>query len=178
MSQTRTGYRRNASGLLGAILAALALMLAFWGMARLVNHDAETPVRVVDYAASLQSARAQAPFDVLAPAPAPSGWRATSVEWSGAGPEAAWHLGFLTSQDDYVGLEQGNAASRAFIAASTPADQPAQPVEIGGVIWGSLVSADGVEHALVLEEGEVTTVVTGTAAESELVAFAGTLSTE
>lgn len=171
MSESRSTYQRTTNGLVGAIVAAVALALTLWGMTRLENRDAETAAPTVDYASSLTLARSEARFDVLAPSPEPRGWRATSVTWSGTKQPMAWHLGFLTDHGDYVGLEQGSADEDDFIAASTPADQPASPVDIDGVTWGALTSSDGSEHALVLEGDDVTTVVTGTASTTELVTF-------
>lgn len=176
VSETRSGYRQSIGGLVGAILVALALILALWGMTRLVNRDAHTQVETVDYSASLATARARAPFDVLAPKPVQAGWRATSVQWSGSGPLVSWHLGFLTARGEYVGLEQGNENSAAFVTESTPADEPGPPVEIDGQVWASLTTSDGVEHALVLAQDKVTTVVTGTVTQSELVAYVKSLS--
>ena len=175
VSETRSGYRRSAGGLVGAIVACLLLFLAMWGLTRFQTRDNDDPVQTVDYRAELDQARRQAPFDVLAPVPAPSGWRATSALWRGAGPEVSWHLGFLTSTGDYVGLEQGNALARLFIADRTPADTPGDPVAIDGTEWQVLTSGDD-ETALVLEGDDVTTIVTGTAPEAELIEFAESLS--
>ncbi len=179
MSEARSGYGRSVGGLFGALLAAFALIAVIWGLTQLQHRDVANPAKTVDYTATLAQAREQAPFDVLAPAPVPEGWRATTAQWSGAGPVVSWHLGFLTSESrdaSYVGLEQGNAIARDFVAENTTADEPGSPVAIAGKRWDTLASSDGDETALVLEGDGVTTVVTGTAPQSELVAFAEALS--
>ncbi len=174
VSQTRSGYGRSTGGLIGALVACFLVIVFIWLLTRIQHEDPADPAKTVDYTGQLADARANAPFDVLAPQPTPPGWRATSVEWQGAGPEVSWHLGFLTGQGDYVGLEQGNAIPREFIADNTPADQPGDPVDINGEEWQTLTS--GQETALVLEADKVTTIVTGTASTAELVGFAESLS--
>ncbi|MBA2559597.1 MAG: DUF4245 family protein, partial [Propionibacteriales bacterium] len=92
--------------------------------------------------------------------------------------EVSWHLGFRTDTGDYVGLEQGNQPSAQFLAARTPADRPAEAVVVAGRTWTALTSDDTGEHAFVLVDEGVTTVVTGTAPASDLVAFAASLSSD
>ncbi len=161
------------SGLIGALIVSLGLIGAVGLMTFLQARDSGDPAPRYDYAGDLAAAREQAPFDVLAPTSLPSGWYATSGRWSGAGPEKQWHLGFLTSDARYVGLEQGNTVSTGFVQANTNADQPGDPVQINGQTWQTLTS--GPETALVLAGDRVTTLVTGTATESDLITFAKSL---
>lgn len=174
MSETRSGYRSSMGGLLGALLASLTLLGVVVLPTLLRQSDADDPAPTRDYTADLAQARAQAPFDVLAPQQVPADWRATSARWLGSGPEKSWHLGFLTGDDEYVGLEQGNAVPQSFIEEKTQASRPGSPLEIDGEPWQTLTDGD-TETALVLSERNVTTIVTGTAPESDLVAFADSL---
>ncbi len=179
MSQASSGYKRSTNGLVGAIIVSLLFIAVVWGLSRFQQHDPIEAAPTVDYSASLAQARAEAPFPVLAPYPVPPGWRATSATWNGAGPLVSWHLGLLTGEGaaaDYVGLDQGNEITRDFLAATTRADQPGSPVTIGGDTWDAYTSADGGEAALVLERNGVTTIVSGTADESVLQAYAASLS--
>jgi hypothetical protein len=158
---------------------ALVAIAFVWGLTRFQHRDVASPVTTVDYSDELAAARRQAPFEVLAPDQAPAGWRATSVSWDGVGPVYAWHLGFLTSDAadaDYVGIEQGNAGTTEVLAAATVADQADGDVEIDGERWERFTTSDGHETALLLDGDEVTTVVTGTAPEDELVRFVESLS--
>lgn len=166
--------------MIGAIVAALAVIVFVWVLTRFQHRDVENPVETIDYTGQLAAAREQAPFDVLSPPTVPDGWRATSAEWDGVGPEVSWHLGFLTGEEttaDYVGIEQGNAPEREFLAAVTPAQTPGDPVDVGGVDWQSYTDDSG-ETALVLTGDEVTTVVTGTVPVDELADFAASLTAE
>ncbi len=162
------------SGLIGAMAVSLALIGCFFAFSFFQSGSSTDPAPSVDYTGVLAQARSQAPFPVLAPTSLPAGWHATSVDWNGSGPENAWHLGLLTNQDEYVGLEQGNAIAQTFIAEHTRADEPGPPVQIAGQTWQTLTS--GNETALIHTGDSVTTVVTGTAPESQLVVFAASLS--
>jgi hypothetical protein len=180
VSETRSGYRQSAGGLIGAVLMSLLLIAAIWLLSRFQHHDLANPAPTVDYSASLAQARAEAPFGVLAPHPVPAGWRATSASWDGTGPVVTWHLGFLTAggaDAEYVGLDQSNDVPREFVAATTTADQPAPAVTIDGSAWKMLTSSDGDETALVLRGRGVTTIVSGTAGTSVLEGYAASLST-
>ncbi len=161
------------SGLVGALIVSLGLMAAVGLMTFFQARDTEDPVPPYDYSADLAAAREQAPFDVLAPQTLPPGWYATSGRWTAAGPEKEWHLGLLTDDGRYVGLEQSNAVSTRFIAEQTRADEPGKPVQVAGETWQTLTR--GPETALVLVGDQVTTVVTGTASESDLIRFAESL---
>ena len=175
MSERSSGHQQSISGLFGALVVVLVLVAAVWGLSLTHGRPSVRPAEAIDYSADLAEAGRQAPFAVLAPADTPSGWVATSARWSGAGPEVSWHLGFRTDDGEYVGLEQGNQSPSSFVAARTVADQPVEPATIAGRTWSTLISGDGDEHALVLLGEGVTTVVTGTAPEEDLIAFAASL---
>jgi len=162
-------------GLVGALVAVVALIAVVGGFGRLLSSPVDTPAAAVDYRASLALAREQAPFHVVFPAPVPVGLRAKSVEWNGVGDSVTWHVGFLTEDGDYLGLYQGTGPVAEFLAASTPADQPAGSVSVGGVTWRTYTNPDQGETALVRTVDGVTTVVTGSADEAELTRFAARL---
>lgn len=179
MSERRSGYQTSIGGMIGALLAAFAVIAFVWGLTRFQHRDVDDPVETVEYSQQLEAARDQAPFAVLAPDPVPDGWRVTSVDYTTEGPVVGWHLGLLTGGDDdseYVGLEQSNAQPSTFIEESTRADQPAEPVTIDGVEWKRLTRDD--ETALVLEGDDETTIVTGTAPLDDLTTFVESLSTD
>lgn len=176
MSQSRSGYRSSAGGLIGALIVSAALMALVVVVAVLESGDTDDPTPPYKYDADLAAAREHAPFPVLAPSSLPKGWYATSAGSKTSGPIFTWHLGVITDEDEYVGLEQSNEASDTFVAASTKADQPGDPVQISGETWQTLTS--GGETALVHVSGgtkPVTTVVTGTAGEDELESYAASL---
>ena len=77
----------------------------------------DAQVSEVDWTPVLTTAREEAPFPVLAPTNLPDGWRATRVSWVNEGEPVLngdpsvrnqWQLGFLSPDDVYLGLVQGD----------------------------------------------------------------------
>ncbi|MFI0774884.1 DUF4245 domain-containing protein [Streptomyces sp. NPDC021212] len=136
-------------------------------------------VKTVDYRVEVDTARRAAPYPVAAPEKGslPKGWRATSVTYQPGTTEekgAAWHLGFLDQNEEYIAIEQSDGKPVPFIedvtqqARATKAKQ-----KIGGHEW---VRYEGDKYdALVRREPGVTTVVTGTASYGQLARMAAAL---
>jgi Protein of unknown function (DUF4245) len=171
VNRPRTGYTRSMGGMVGALVAVLGLVAVMGGFAWLLHRPVDNPVKTVNFRAVLAVAREQAPFHVLAPDPVPAGLRATNVSWDGVGGRVSWHVGFLTSGQDYIGLYQGNGPTTAFLDAATPATDRGAPVTVRGKRWMTLTNSDQGETALVRTVNGVTTVVTGTAPEPQLASF-------
>jgi hypothetical protein len=136
------------------------------------HRSPKDPAGTVSFGAELGQARAQAGFPVLAPRPVPRDIRATSVLWQPIDRHhsyAHWHLGFVTSAGEYIGLEQSDAPARRFIRSHTAANLPGAPVMIVGRRWRTLRSKHEVEHAYIWSRHGVTTLVTGTAPPAQMV---------
>lgn len=161
------------------MVAALVVLVAIIGgvaaLQKLTNvASVPNPAPPVPYAKTLKFARQQAHLHLLAPATLPLGWRATSVRYVDP-PREHWHLGVLTANDQYVGLEQGHEPVRAMVA--TYVDKHARrlsPVTIQGVTWSAWSDAGG-DHALVRRDGNTTTLVVGTAAPAVLTRYVRSL---
>ncbi|MGA9100809.1 DUF4245 domain-containing protein [Aeromicrobium sp.] len=161
-------------GVLGAIL------LVLFALGRLLTVTPDEPVRPVDYRSAAESSRTVATFDLYAPESLPKGWRATSVRFE---PDS-WHLGVLTADDDYVGLEQvrddtGRAVER--FAKASRADGKA---EIDGTTWSlrtgprddlTYVRRDSPESGTA-SGGGMTIVVTGSAPRAVMERYISSLS--
>lgn len=163
------------AGMVGAMVAIMGLIAVMWALSQLTHHDPTDPARTVSYSAALAEARQQSPFPVVAPEPVPPGLRATSVSWDGVGARKSWHLGFLTSHQEYVGLYEGTGPAADFVSASTPATHRGADVDIDGSSWQTLTGSGGSETAFVRTTGGVTTVVTGTADVELLKGFVASL---
>jgi hypothetical protein len=144
-------------------------------------------IQVVDYAPALSQAREQAPYEVLAPAAVPAGWRATRATWleeGGAGlngqpsPRNLWQLGFLTDADVYVELDQGDLQSQDLVADRTRDGVPDGESSVGEEVWQRRISADERTRSLVLTAPQVTTIVFGDLPYADLESFAATLRTD
>lgn len=158
------------------VLSMAVIGVVSGGIYLVIPHDeSKNPIKTVDYDVELASARRAAPYPVLAPKDLPRDWRATSVTYRGAGGEGAhWHLGYLTANEQYVAVEQSDARPAAFIAQVTQRAEPAGgTVKAGGSTWKRYEG--GKYQALVREQKDVTTVVTGTASFEDLQRMAAAL---
>lgn len=162
-------YQRSAAGMIGAMLVLVAGILAFV-LLRDINREVPgSPVESVDYARTAAYAQEQASFDVLAPDELPEGWKATTVEF--VVDPARWHLGVLTDEGNYVGLEQADSSVESMVSTYVdPATTRGKPVTIDGQTWTSWSDSGG-DTALVRRAGDVTTLVVTTADQDALVDY-------
>jgi hypothetical protein len=167
-------YQRSAAGMVGAMLVLVGLLMAFVLIRGANRDDPPSPVRAVDYHSALEHARASAGFPLLAPPHLPPGWRATSVTFTPE-PDAHWHLGLLTDQNRYIGLEQGDDPVRSMLTAYVDPD-PAHgtDVTIDGRTWQSWSDSGG-DQALVRRQGDTTTLVVGTVSRTVLADYVESL---
>jgi hypothetical protein len=180
MSQTKPGrYQRSSGGLVGAMIITVLAVLAFTAFRAVFRDNEATPVRSVDWQASVKVARAEKELFVLAPATLPSGWRATSATYSpGASP--SWHLGTLTDREKYVGVEEGRSSVKDLVEQHVDAQaERGKDVTIAGQTWQSWSDAGGdyaVARSARSTGGAVESwIVVGTAPENEIRDFAASL---
>ncbi len=152
-------------GVLGAIL------LVLFAVGRFFTVTPDEPVRAVDYQAAAESSRKAATFDLLAPTELPEGWRATSVRFEAG----AWHLGVITDDDEYVGLEQVKAGvARAVERFAEGSTRDGEAV-VAGETW-SLFTGPRDDRTYVRRDGDVTVLVTGSAPRAEIERYISSLS--
>jgi hypothetical protein len=154
-------------------VVVLAIMAVLGGAQQLLSSPPDDPVRPVDYAPVADAARDVAPFDVLAPGELPAGWRATTVRYV-PGDDARWHLGILTDDDLYVGLEQGLGSPEELVELHAPDSAAEGELDVGDSTWQLL--RDGDETTLVRDEkGPGATLVTGDAPQEDVERLAASL---
>ncbi|HEX7738148.1 MAG TPA: DUF4245 domain-containing protein [Marmoricola sp.] len=92
-----------------SMVGAMAVVLAFIAIGRIwrvaTHSDQGVAVQTVDYQGWLKSAKQDGHLHAYAPHPMPKGWRATSASYV-AGAVPRWHLGVLTDDKQYVGLDE------------------------------------------------------------------------
>lgn len=175
MSGQAGRYQRSAGGMVGAMGVLVLLVVAWLGFKTLTTEDPASPVRVVDYAQVVAPARKAADFALVAPPSLPQGWRATTVSFTDQSPQR-WHLGVLTDQDRYVGLEQSDRSVRSMLEEYVD-DEPTRgaAVDVAGRRWSTYTDSGG-DRALVRREGRTTTLVVGhEVPRGELVSYAAGL---
>ncbi|HSV41546.1 MAG TPA: DUF4245 domain-containing protein [Nocardioidaceae bacterium] len=174
MSERAGRYQRSFSGMVGALLVLLAVILVLVLLRDGARDDVPDPVRAIDYSESLEFYRAEAEFPLLAPPSLPDGWKATSVSFKPARPQT-WHLGVLTDEGRYIGLEQSRDTESTMVAEHVdPGATDTDPVTIAGERWNAYRDEGG-DYALARRSGGITTLVVGTATEDELVAYVDSL---
>lgn len=165
-------------------LALLVIPLAVIAII-FTNVPRDHPVKEVDWKPVLATARKEAPYQVLAPTNLPDGWRATRVAWvpqgrpylnGEASPRNLWQLGFLTPDDAFIDLNQGDAQPEEMVDQQSRAGTADGSSVVAGQSWERLISPDGRTRSLVLRGPNVTTVVTADLPYEALEAYAATLS--
>jgi Protein of unknown function (DUF4245) len=164
---------QSVGDLLRSIVLLLLAMGVIFGIGSLITEEEETPVRTVGYAGRLSAARDLADYSVLAPRGLDATWVPTSVDLQSSGGTVRWHLGFLTPGDEYVGLEQGDYEAQDLVRRYVGGLQPSGKVSVGGESW-ELYRGD-TDNALLRRDGDVVTIVVGTAPTDQLTLFARSL---
>jgi hypothetical protein len=179
-NEYRQAYRRDKrkSQTVGNMVFALVICLAVVAFLITVTWrpKKEEKPNPVEYTAQLQDARKAAAW-VRGPEPMPSGWTATSVEFRTPQQEPiTWHLGVVTTEKKYVGLEQSNVSGGKYVAETLGRTSDDGTASVEGVTWQRKVLLDRKnENALLLVGSGVTTIVAGNAGYPALEAFASVL---
>lgn len=172
-------YQRTSGGLVGAMLVTVLAVLAFAAFRAVTSDTEPTPVRAVDYATTVTSARAENLLLVLAPDRLPLGWKATSATYTG-GTAPTWHLGTLTEDREYVGVEEARTGIEDLVKEHVDADaERGEDVTMAGVTWQSWTDAGG-DYALARtldgpEDVQESVLVVGSAPADEVRDLAGSL---
>ncbi len=160
--------------MVGAMVLLLLVMGAFVAFRDLNRTEPEDPIKPVEWQDAASYARQEADFDLVAPRRLPDGWIATSVRFDQAQDDQAWHLGMLTQERRYVGLEQTQDPAVTMVEEFLdPEAERGEDVVIDGRAWQTWSHED--EDALVSEGSDATALVTGTVSQEELARFAGSL---
>ena len=160
MSEQAGRYQRSFPGMIGAMVVLLLVVGAFVLFREVNRNEPADPAKAVDFERPVQYARTAADFAVLAPDKLPEGWIATSVMFD-EGRRQAWHVGFLTDERRYVGLEQGQRSVATMIEDFVDEEATqGEDVVIDGVTWETWTD-EGEDLALVRKADDVTTLIVG-----------------
>jgi hypothetical protein len=161
--------------MVGAMVVVVLVVIAFVVFRDAVRSEVATDVENVDYVQPAAYAQDQAGFEILAPPQLPDGWRSTSVRYT-PGIDERWHLGLLTDEGRYVGVEQASATEENLVEDHVDEDAVrGEPVTVAGERWQTWTDEGG-DLALVRGGDEVTTLVVGHEVPlEELVEFTASL---
>ena len=171
----------------GDLIRSLAVILIPLVVITIIftNTPDDHPVKEVDWKPVLATAQKEALFDVLAPTNLPEGWRATRVTWvpegepylnGEASPRNLWQIGFLSPDDVFIDLNQGDARLQELVDQQSQAGTPDGRSIVAGQPWERLVSSDGRTRSLVLRGPDSTTIVSANLPYEALETYVSTLS--
>ncbi|HEY3529495.1 MAG TPA: DUF4245 family protein [Nocardioides sp.] len=175
-------YQRSTSGMVGALIVTLLVILAFVGFRALNRSDLDVKPERVDYLAQVGYAQ-QAGSEVVYPARLPRGWYATHITVSpGEPPELT--LSMLTGDGGYVGfVESEESVPEVLSTYVDPHPQAGPPATVDGSVvsrWATWTDSGG-DTALVAQRGHgasrASLLVFGTVSRAQLEQLAGTLTT-
>jgi hypothetical protein len=152
-------------------MAVVGVFVAFLFV--VVWRPSPDPVRTVDPAPALLTAREQAGYPVYAPAGLSPQWRATSARFEADGDATVWFLGYVTPDDEYIAVAQTDGDPETFIEEQTLEGVPDGETTIGAQVWQRYSTPD--QRSLVRTAEGSTVIVTGSASYEQLADFAGRL---
>lgn len=171
IEERRAARRANQTtfNLVIALLASLGIVALL--VAVVVRPDAEP--RTVDYAQVGADAQASV-AETLAIPDLPEGWTANRAQLvaSPADGVTRWEIGFITPEEQYIGLVQGLDANASWLASQTANERPTAAATIGGLTWDLLdrrtaPDPGNLAYVLTTVTGASTIVLGGTATDAE-----------
>lgn len=170
-------HKRLTTGPSGYVMALLACFALVGLIVLITPRDERELLPTADFRGHALALRESAPYTSYAPQGLPTGWRATSSRLTGTagGGPVAWHLGFVTPNDEYAALEESNENPAEFIARMTNQKLTAGVQQVAGAPWQRHYRPDKKQRSLVRSLPGVTLVVTGTASYDELAVLVGAL---
>jgi len=153
------------------------IILALFAFGRLFTTTPEQTVSTVDYQPIVAQARTTSDDPLLAPPTLPDGWRATSARYDpGAdGASGTWHLGVVTDDDEYIGLEQTPLALDRAVKKWAEGSEEAGSAQVAGQVWAVFAGPrDRITYAV--RKDDRTTLINGTVSVEVLESYISSLS--
>jgi hypothetical protein len=164
--------------MVGAMIVLVLVVLVFVGFRSATRGDAARELEPVDVQAPTAFARETVDFTVLSPTELPDGWIATSVRLAG-GREPTWHVGVLTDQERYIGIEQADRSVGDMVRQHVGEDAVDEgQVSVADRSWTVYRDEADDDLALVSEEPDVVSVIVGSVDQVTLTAYAELVSAQ
>ena len=168
----------NAGNMVRSLLPLVVICLVLVGWAAL-RQNPEDPVREVDPTSSVRTSAERADYQLLVPTGLPDGYRPTSARTDAGGAAdgepVTLEIGWLTPEQEFAGFVISDDAGADPLRRVLDDSEEQGTESIGGRSWTRQTTADG-ETALVLETGDATVLVFGSAPDDELTEVAAAVS--
>jgi len=162
------------------MVLSMSAVIATVGVIMLIAWRPQEEVKQqVDYETAVASAVIAQTWPISVPEKLPDGYQATSArlepETYGDQGDIRWILGFQTQAGEYVSLWQSDGPVGRVVAVATNSATCESTETINGTTWQKCEIDKPLTRAYVKTEGELTSVVSGTAQWDELLRFAESL---
>lgn len=162
----------STKNLVYSLLAVVGMTLVLVLMVPRVSSVSGPPV---DVHATAVSVEAETGWPIVEPVGLPEGWSPTSVRYvRTTGDFMTWHVGYQTPTGTFVAVEQTMDPSREWISAQTNRAPTEGTMEVAGREWVKFVRDSKVQNSLLHQpgaDGELTTLITGTADFEDMAVF-------
>jgi hypothetical protein len=162
----------STKNLVYSLLAVVGMTAVLVLMVPRVTSVSGPPVDVRGTAVSVQD---ETGWPIVEPVGLPEGWSPTSVRYVRTTDDfMTWHVGYRTPSGTFVAVEQTMDPSREWISAQTNRAPTEGTMELAGLTWEKLVRDNKVQNSLLHQpeaEGELTTLITGTADFEDMAVF-------
>lgn len=176
MSEQPGRYQRSTSGMVGALLVTVLVILAFVAFRACTRTNLDVEPDHVDYRSSVRDAQ-QVGDHLVYPATLPSGWYATRVDYlAGSKPELG--LSLLTDRNAYAGMRLSPVPVPELLTQYVdpqPTSGPPVTLDRGLVRHWATWTDTGGDTALVAHWHGESLMVFGSASLADLETLAGSL---
>jgi hypothetical protein len=149
---------------LGLIAVIVAITLIF--VPNLVHPGKSSKLASANYSDDTVGFRQVTHHDALAPVGLPKGWYANGATFANSGTKTAHlHIGWVTPNKKYAGLDESNATAPAFIVTvlGKAGAHVTGQVAIAGASWAERTSGRGERSLTTTTPDGITIVITGSA---------------
>lgn len=169
--------RQTVRNLIFALAATLGLVVLIIGG---VPRDDSNRINPVDYRSEATAASAATGEIALAPT-IPTDWWSNSARLEETAGVKNWYTGFVTEDEEYIGLRQAFASNPSWVALTLERNWYEGDIEVGGFTWQVWPELRPTEPpstmntAWLLEIGDQAIVLFGTGSEAQFTALAKAL---
>jgi hypothetical protein len=169
--------RQTVNNLVYSLIATLGIVVVIVLM--VPRNNPGTVGKAVDWRSIAAQGTGTEPDPLLSPT-LPKGWTANAAELRTGGADGIddWHIGFISPDKQYVGLDQGFKADDTWAVTELDGIRPTGSTTIAGVAWTVYDNRSGQSHddnttyGLVATHGSSTVVLAGTAAPKDFATVA------
>ncbi|MEO6792045.1 MAG: DUF4245 domain-containing protein [Ornithinibacter sp.] len=163
----------SGKNLVLSLLAVLGMMAVLVLVVPRVNSVGGPPVDI--HATAVEVVK-QSGWPIVEAVGLPDGWTPTSARYiRGTGGFTTWHAGYQMPSGSYIAVEQTEDPTRAWVAAQTNRAAKTGTIEAAGRTWTTFVRDTKTQNSLLDDpqtQGDLTTLITGTATLQEMADFA------